>query len=156
MQHRFDDSLFWVFLIITFVFPWTCSVHLINRLFDGLPRPEKANDKVESPEDQDRRFLLSTFWQIWFTLFLAAFSMLMLMLATIAFAPEWKYQKGPHWGYYLLDGWAGVTLWPIHLVAACVFAFNLDRRFCETFSAVCFVDRAAIDFLFVRYRMRLL
>ncbi len=38
----------------------------------------------------------------------------MLMLATVAFEPVWKGEKGLHWGYYLLDAPAGYTLWPIY------------------------------------------
>ena len=55
--------------------------------------------------------------------------MLMLLLATVAFAPEWKGSKGMHWSYYMLDGTAGATLWPIYLVGATAFgAMLLEPR----------------------------
>ncbi len=48
-------------------------------------------------------------------------SVCMLMLATIAFEPDWKGEKGLHWGYYLLDAPAGYTLWPIYWLGVLSF-----------------------------------
>jgi len=52
------------------------------------------------------------------TIALAVYSVLSLMLATIGFNPEWKGSKGMSWARYLLDDWAGMTLWPIYAVGA--------------------------------------
>jgi hypothetical protein len=45
----------------------------------------------------------------------------MLMLATVAFTPAWKGEKGLHWIYYALDAPAGFTLWPIYWIGVISF-----------------------------------
>ena len=95
-----SDSFLELFLVwVIFLFPASSCIPMLVR------KLREANGHR----------LLS--WDRWrFILLVAVYSMLMLMLATIAFEPKWKGSKGMHWGYYLLDGWAGVTLWPIYLV----------------------------------------
>jgi len=85
--------------------PFTCIPFLIDRLLlkkDGLK--------------------FSFFWVIWLVFCVAIYSVLMLMLATVGFEPEWKGSKGLHWSYYMLDGAAGITLWPIYFFGAIAFA----------------------------------
>lgn len=62
-------------------------------------------------------------WRIWLVLLLGVYSMLMLMLATSAFQPDWKGSKGFHWFYYALDSPAGLTLWPIYALGVGLFIF---------------------------------
>jgi hypothetical protein len=52
-------------------------------------------------------------------------SVCMLMLATTAFAPDWKGDKGLHWFYYVLDAPAGYTLWPIYWIGAISFCVGV-------------------------------
>ena len=92
--------------------PFTCMPFLIDRL---LLKKNGLN--------------FSLFWRFWLVFCVAVYSMLMLILATVAFDPEWKGSKGMHWSYYMLDGTAGVTLWPIYLVGATAFgAMLLEPR----------------------------
>ena len=99
------ESLFHLtFIFCFFAAPLTCLPVLIDHLLlkqGGL--------------------VFSLFWRIWLTICLAIYSMLMLMLATTAFAPEWKGSKGLHWSYYTLDNWPGTTLWPIYFLGASLF-----------------------------------
>ncbi len=67
---------------------------------------------------RENRLQFTVFRRVWMSIALGLFSMLSLWLATIGFSPEWKGSKGPSWAWYLLDGWAGVTLWPIYTVGA--------------------------------------
>ena len=49
--------------------------------------------------------------------------MLMLMLSSIAFDPDWKGSKGMGWIYYALDWPASVTIWLSYLVGGFAFMF---------------------------------
>lgn len=49
----------------------------------------------------------------------------MLMLATVAFEPTWKGDKGLHWFYYVLDAPAGYTFWPIYWIGVFCFIAGL-------------------------------
>jgi hypothetical protein len=52
-------------------------------------------------------------------------SVCMMMLATVAFEPKWKGEKGFHWLYYVLDAPAGYTLWPIYWIGVISFVAGL-------------------------------
>lgn len=97
-------------LAFFFAPPLTCIPVLIDHLL------KKHNGLV-----------FTLFWRIWMTFGVCVYSIVMLMLATIAFAPDWKGSKGTHWLYYLLDGWAGTTLWPIYFVGAILFAVAVNN-----------------------------
>ena len=101
-----NDLMFSIIVFAIFIGPpFTCIPFLIDRLLlkkDGLN--------------------FSFLWGFWLVFCVAIYSVLMLMLATVAFEPEWKGSKGLHWSYYLLDGVAGTTLWPIYFLGAIAFA----------------------------------
>lgn len=101
-------NLFFIFCF--FAAPLTCLPVLIDHLFAKKGGLE-----------------FSLFWRSWLTICLAIYSMLMLMLATIAFEADWKGTKGMHWFYYTLDNWAGTTLWPIYFLGASLFIVALFR-----------------------------
>jgi len=90
--------------------PWICIPILIDQF---LERENGLNFKLA--------------WRIILVMFVAIFSVLMLMLATVAFSPDWKESKGPSWFYYTLDGWAGLTLWPIYGIGASLFASGITK-----------------------------
>ena len=48
-------------------------------------------------------------------------SVCMMMLATVAFPPGWKGDKGQDWIYYVLDAPAGYTLWPVYWIGVLSF-----------------------------------
>ena len=108
-----NDLMLGIMFFAVFIAPpFTCMPFLIDRL---LLKKNGLN--------------FSLFWRFWLVFCVAVYSMLMLILATVAFDPEWKGSKGMHWSYYMLDGTAGVTLWPIYLVGATAFgAMLLEPR----------------------------
>ncbi len=71
----------------------------------------------------------NVFRQFMLILCLGVYSMLMLMLATVAFEADWKGSKAPHWFYYTLDAWAGVTLWPIYGLGVGLFIHSVINPF---------------------------
>ena len=96
------------FLLIFFTPALFCIPILVDRLFqrDGLE--------------------FGLFWRTWLILCLGVYSMLMLMLATIAFEADWKGSKGLHWSYYVLDLFAGMTLWPMYAIGVGLFIYALS------------------------------
>jgi len=103
------SSLDGVIFISLFFFPaLTCVPFLV--------------DQALEPRRRDRNVLeFSAFWKTWISLFVGIYSMLMFLLATNAFQAEWKGHKGQHWIYYVLEGYAGMTLWPSYLFGGVMF-----------------------------------
>ncbi len=89
--------------------PWMSIPFLIDQLFD---------------KQSNLQFTL--FRQLWLILCVSVYSVLMIMLATVAFAPDWQGMKGPNWFYYTLDGFAGVSFWPIYGLGAYLFARGVN------------------------------
>lgn len=58
-------------------------------------------------------------------LLVSIYSVVMLALATVAFVPEWQGDKGQHWFYYLNDGPAGWSTFPIFVAGAVSFAWSI-------------------------------
>ena len=98
----------WALLLVLFGPPLTCVPILVDHL-----------------TLKHRGLEFSGFWQVWMTFCVGIYSCCMLMLATVAFSPNWKGSKGLHWGYYLLDGYSGMTLWPIYFAGAMLFIHGL-------------------------------
>lgn len=103
LQESIPRALFFFFLLAP---PLTCVPVMVDHLLMKTVRPG------------GQALTFDPFWRVWMLLCIGAYSMLMLMLATVAFVPEWQGEKGPHWLYYILDGLPGVTLWPVYLVGA--------------------------------------
>lgn len=97
-----------VFFAIFITPPFTCVPFLIDRL---LMKKNGLN--------------FNLFWRIWLMLCLGVYSMLMLMVATVAFDATWKGTKGLHWFYYTLDKQAGMSLWPIYCIGVSMFVAML-------------------------------
>ena len=97
------------FVVALFLFPaLTCIPFLV--------------DQIIEPRRRGRNVLeFSTFSKTWLVLFVGVYSMLMFLLATNTFNAEWKGHKGPHWIYYVLEGYAGMTLWPSYLFGGVMF-----------------------------------
>ena len=108
------NFVFGVLLFAVFFGPaFTCIPYLIDQLML-----------------KNHGLVFSLFWRIWLSLCLGVYSMLMLILATNAFSPDWRGSKGTHWFYYTLDGRAGVTFWPIYLLGVTLFIaaiFNPEK-----------------------------
>ena len=85
-------------LLVVFAPPLTCVPFLLDR---WLYRDERGLD-------------FSVARRIWLILAVAAYSALALLLATIAFPPDWKGHKGLHPLFYIHDYPAGMTIWPIY------------------------------------------
>lgn len=93
--------LFFAFIYVT---PFTCVPFLIDRLLMNRNALE-----------------FGLFWRYWLSVCVGVYSMLMLMLATVAFDASWKGSKGLHWFFYSLDQLAGMTLWPIYGIGVMLF-----------------------------------
>ena len=115
---QFEELFFEVcFVLLLFTPASTCIPYLIDRLLN-----------------KTGGLIFSGFWIFWMTICVGVYSFLMLMLATTAFTPDWKGSKGSHWTFYLLDDWAGMTLWPIYLVAVGFFCVAISSsRKAETY-----------------------
>lgn len=127
---------FMILIAGLFLFPaLTCIPSLIDKLIDQRHGLEFG--------------VLTDFWM---TICVSLHSVISIMLATVAFLPEWKGEKGGAWYYYLLDDSAGLTLWPIYIVGAVLFAVGLWKpKYAKRSPAVLLgvLTNAAISFWYV-------
>ena len=116
-RHVSIDEIFLstLFVCLFFLPAASCIPFLVDQFL--LPHDKKSKDQVFSP-----------FWKVWLTLFVGAYSILMLLLATNSFNAEWKGHKGLHWSYYMLENYAGMTLWPSYAVGSTVFIVTIYNR----------------------------
>jgi hypothetical protein len=125
MQWRLSSLFAWTTIVALLLaamrtLPWEAAP-IFAALFAppllGLPM---LLDRYLQRRDEGLRF--RPLERFWLQFGLAGYSIVMLSLATFAFAPDWKGHKGPHPFYYFLDYPAGLTLLPIYALG--VFSFS--------------------------------
>ena len=87
----------------------------------------------------DRAVRFSILTGFLYVLVLGLYPLLMISLATIAFVPDYKGDKGEHWTYYLLDAPAGLTLFPFYIIALGSIVAVVIRKDYATRSRMIFV-----------------
>ena len=86
-------------------------------------------DQFLQPRSESSRALeFPDFRKVWLSLLVGIYSILMLLLATNSFNADWKGSKGLHWSYYMLESYAGATLWPSYAFGSMVFIVAVYSR----------------------------
>ncbi len=75
--------------------------------------------------NEPQAFSYSGATALWLVFVTGLYPVAAMFLATISFAPVWRFEKGDHWVYYVLDAPAGFTLLPVFAAGAASYCRGL-------------------------------